>query len=253
MTLLVDIGNSRTKWALKQKNGVLGPMHACANAAIANNEDLQTMIEQSAKIVLACVAGDAVLQQFKALVPEKTALHVVQAQAETCGVYNGYAQPETLGVDRWAALLGAWSMRRVPCVVVNAGTAITVDALNADGEFLGGTIMPGLGLMMQSLRANAAQLDVDTKSAEVQDFPDNTADAIYAGCLNGAVGAVAAMTGHLAKQGDTMPVLVLSGGDAEALKNALQRMPFANLHVKSVIMTENLVLQGLALWESEIV
>lgn len=253
MTLLVDIGNSRTKWAFKQESGALGPMHACANAAIANNEDLRTMIEQSTKIVLACVAGDAVLLQFKALVPEKTSLHVVQSQAETCGVYNGYVQPETLGVDRWAALLGAWSVHSAPCVVVNAGTAITVDALNADGEFLGGMIVPGLGLMIQSLRKNTARLDVDIKAIEVQDFPDNTADAIYAGCMNAAVGAVAAMAVHLAKHGDIMPRLVLSGGDAEALKNALQQVPFANLHVKSVIMTENLVLQGLALWEKEIV
>lgn len=253
MTLLVDIGNSRTKWALKQESGVLGPMHACENADIANNEDLRAMLGQSAKVVLACVAGDAVLQQFKALVPEKARLHVVQAQAEACGVYNGYAQPESLGVDRWAALLGAWSMRRAPCLVVNAGTAITVDALNAEGEFLGGTITPGLRLMMQSLRTNTARLDVDTRFAQVHDFPDNTADAIYAGCLNAAVGAVAAMAMHLAKQGGAMPEVVLSGGDAAVLKKALQSVPFANLHVKSVIMTENLVLQGLASWENEIV
>lgn len=253
MTLLVDIGNNRTKWALKQQNGALRPMHACENANIANNADLRTMIGQSTKIVLACVAGEGVLQQFKALIPEKTALHVMQAQAETCGVFNGYAQPETLGVDRWAALLGAWGMRRAPCVVVNAGTAITVDALNADGEFLGGTITPGLRLMMQSLRSSTAQLDVDIKTMEIEDFPDKTSEAIYAGCLNAALGAIGAMAGNLAKHCDTMPELVLSGGDAEVLKNALQRMPFANLHVKSVIMTENLVLQGLALWEKEIV
>ncbi len=253
MTLLVDIGNSRTKWALKLESGALGSMHACENANIANNEDLRTMTGQSAKIVLACVAGNAVLQQFKALVPEKARLHVMQAQAEACGVYNGYAQPESLGVDRWAALLGAWSMHRAPCVVVNAGTAITVDALNADGEFLGGTITPGLRLMMQSLRKNTAQLDVDINAAEVEDFPDKTSEAIYAGCLNAALGAVAAMVVHLAKQCDAMPEVVLSGGDAEVLKNALQQVPFANLHVKSVIMTENLVLQGLALWEKEIV
>lgn len=253
MTLLVDIGNSRTKWALKQESGTLGPMHACANADIANNEDLRAMIGQAAKIVLACVAGEAVLHQLKALVPAKTILHVMQAQAETCGVRNAYRQPQTLGVDRWAALLGAWDMRCAPCVVVNAGTAMTVDALNADGEFLGGTIMPGVGLMMQSLRKNTARLDVDTRTAEVQGFPDKTADAIYAGCLNAAVGGVAAMVAHLAKHCDAMPEVVLSGGDAEVLKNALQKVPFANLHVKRVIMTENLVLRGLALWEKEVV
>ncbi len=253
MILLVDIGNSRTKWAFKLESGVLGPMHACANADIASNQDLRAMIRQSAKVVLAWVAGKGVLQQFKVLVPEKAALHVVLAQAETCGVFNGYEQPETLGVDRWAALLGAWSMHRAPCLVVNAGTAITVDALNADGEFLGGTIMPGLGLMMQSLRKGAAQLDVEPKPAQVTDFPDKTSDAIHAGCLNAAVGAVAAMAVHLAKHCDAMPEVVLSGGDAEVLKNALQQVPFANLHVKSVIMTENLVLQGLAVWEKEIV
>ncbi len=253
MTLLVDIGNSRTKWAFKLGSGVLGAMHACANADIANNQDLRLAVGQSTKIVLACVAGENVLQQFKILVPQKSMLHVVQAQAETCGVYNGYEQPETLGVDRWASLLGAWSTRRAPCVVVNAGTAITVDALNADGEFLGGTIMPGLRLMMQSLKTNAAQLDVDIKVAQVPDFPTQTAEAIYAGCLNAVMGAISAMAGHLAKYGGAMPELVLSGGDAEVLKNALQQVPFANLHVKSVIMTENLVLQGLALWEKEIV
>jgi pantothenate kinase type III len=144
-------------------------------------------------------------------------------------------------------------MRRVPCLVVNAGTAITVDALNADGEFLGGTIMPGLGLMMQLLKANAALLNVDINVAGDRDFPVRTSDAMHMGCMNAAVGAIATMAANLAKHCSAMPEVVLSGGDAEVLKNALRQVPFANLHVKSVIMTENLVLQGLALWENEIV
>ncbi|HQN66047.1 MAG TPA: type III pantothenate kinase [Methylophilus sp.] len=253
MTLLVDIGNSRTKWAFKQEGGVLGPMHACENADIANHQDLRQAVNQSSRIVLACVAGEDLLQQFKTLVPKKTALHVMQPQAETCGVFNGYEKPQTLGVDRWAALLGAWGMHRAPCLVVNAGTAITVDALNAEGEFLGGTISPGLGLMLQSLKTNTARLNVDINAIEDEEFPVRTSDAMYMGCLNAAVGAIGTMAMNLARHCGAMPEVVLSGGNAQVLKNALQRMPFANLHVKSVIMTENLVLQGLALWEKEIV
>ena len=80
------------------------------------------------------------------------------SQAEQCGVRSSYAEPAQLGADRWAALIGARRRYAGPCAVVNAGTTMTVDALSAEGIFLGGFIVPGLELMREALARNTAQL-----------------------------------------------------------------------------------------------
>ena len=107
------------------------------------------------------------------------------ASAAACGVVNGYATPEQLGADRWAALVAArlrahtTDLFPAPVVVVNAGTAVTIDTLDADGRFRGGVILPGLRLMLRALADHTSCL----KSAPgtYQDDPVNTADALYSG------------------------------------------------------------------------
>lgn len=237
MLLIIDIGNTRTKWALADDAGKLSPMEICTNADIAN---VEFPIEQVQKAVISNVASKKMaLQIAQCLAPLQ--LHFVQATAQACGVKNSYTS--TLGTDRWAALVAAWRATKHATVVVNAGTAITIDALGRDGAFIGGTIVPGLHLMRQALSRNTAQLNVE--EGLMKDFPANTQDAITTGSLNAVAGAIHLMLKRLEKHSGWLPKLIISGGDAHKVAQAL------NLNAKQVIITENLVLQGLVLLENE--
>jgi type III pantothenate kinase len=157
----------------------------------------------------------------------------VSAKAEQCGVRNGYAQPQRLGSDRWAALIAAWHDVRGACLVVNCGTATTVDALSIEGEFLGGLILPGLDMMLRSLATGTAQLD-ETQGS-LKDFPLNTADAIYSGAISATLGAIERQF-LLLRSREVRARCVLSGG---ASAKVMLHLSMQFDHV------DNLVLRGL--------
>ena len=247
MLLVIDIGNTRTKWALADDFGKLSPMEICLNEDIAK-ANFPTAQAQSA--VIANVAGEVMAQQIVPLL-QPLELHFISASAQACGVKNNYQN--ILGVDRWAALVAAWCNTKHATVVVNAGTAITIDCIGKDGAFLGGTIMPGLRIMHESLSKNTAQLSVDEGSISDfdADFPANTQECIQTGCLNAVAGAIYLMQKRLEKHSGWLPKLIISGGDALKIAKALNT-PILNISTKQVIITENLVLQGLVLLFKEI-
>ena len=242
MLLVIDIGNTRTKWALADGAGILQDMEICLNADI---DKAKFSVTQATKAVIANVAGDAMAQQITQLLAPLP-VHFVIAKAQACGVKNKYAA--NLGIDRWAALVAAWQHTKHATVVVNAGTAITIDALG-DGVFLGGSIMPGLGLLRDALSNNAALLNVE--EGVFAEFPTNTPDAIETGCLNAVVGAIHLMQKRLEKRSGWLPKLVISGGDARHIAQALTAQA-ANTGTKQVIIIDNLVLQGLVLLAKEL-
>jgi len=139
---------------------------------------------------------------------------VVSSAAEA-GVTNGYDHPTRLGSDRWIALIGARARllaagRREPALVVMVGTAVTVDALDADGRFLGGLILPGHGIMLRALEAGTAGLRVPT--GEVRDFPTNTSDALTSGGTYAITGAIEHMHRQLAVRCGCAPHCIVTGG-----------------------------------------
>ena len=241
MLLVIDSGNTRTKWALAGDDGNLTEFEVCMNATIATS-NLSRTAQKADRALIANVAGEGMMQQMSQLL---TPLEVsfVTASPQACGVTNGYAEPAKLGADRWAALIAAWQHTKRATVVVNAGTAITIDALDEKGKFLGGSIMPGLHLMHESLSSNAAQLKIGEGISH--QFPNNTQDAIATGSLNAVTGAIGIMLKRLEKHSGWLPKLILSGGDANKVADALK------LNLKQVIIAENLVLQGLVLLEKE--
>lgn len=159
----------------------------------------------------------------------------MSSHSEQCGVRSGYADPAQLGTDRWVALIGARHLISGTCVVVNAGTTMTVDALSADGIFLGGFIVPGYELMREALARNTAQLKLE--AGRFSFFPDNTADAIASGALNALAGAIERMVQYVSRTGEDEPVVLVSGGDAQRLIGLLTAEPR---------LVDNLVLEGLA-------
>ncbi len=240
MLLVIDIGNTRTKWALAGDDGNLSKLEVCMNADIAAS-NLRTAAQKADRALIANVAGEPIAQQLaQLLAPLQPEFIVVSKQA--CGVVN--SSYPSLGVDRWAALIAVRHSIKQVVLVVNAGTAITMDSLDSRGVFLGGTNMPGLYLLQTSLVNNTAQLNL--AEGKVVDFPANTQDAILSGCLNAAAGAIHLMLKRLEKHSGWLPKLVISGGDAHKIAPAL------NLNAKQVIIIENLVLQGLVLLTKEI-
>lgn len=162
---------------------------------------------------------------------ERSALWV-KAASRACGVVNGYAAPEQLGSDRWAALVAARQLTSRAAVVAGVGTAATIDALDADGRFLGGVILPGIALMQQALQQGTAGIRAIAGSYEA--FPTNTANAVYTGALLAVTGAVERMAASLER--DAVVEVILTGGGAEAVAPLIRPAPR---------VIPNLVLEGL--------
>lgn len=242
--LAVDVGNTRLKWAQyvsPQPGAKLLGHGAVFLEAIDSLADKEWRALSAPASMLGCVvAGDGV----KRRVEEQLELWDVDpswvvASPQACGVVNGYDYPNRLGVDRWVALIGA--RHRVlaqgparPVLVVMVGTAVTVDALDASGRFLGGLILPGFGLMLRALEAGTAGLKAPTGEAVA--FPTNTSDALMSGGADAIAGAIERMYRRLTVQAGATPARVMCGGAAAKL------MPIIGLDFEAV---ETLIFEGL--------
>ena len=230
MILCLDAGNTRLKWGLWDGQAWRG------RGVLAHAESVQLIdaLPEKPSRVLACnVAGELVAARIEALAASLSVpLDWFRSSLAAGGVSNGYDSPTQLGADRWAALIGARSLHDGPALVVMAGTATTIDALDANGVFRGGLILPGLELMRQALARNTASLPV--ARGVFRELPTNTDDAIVSGCIAATLGAIERMARHL-DDGDLL--CLISGGTAVAL---LPHLQLPQRHV------DNLVLTGLA-------
>lgn len=266
MTLLVDVGNSALKWAVSANDGSLGVSHIQLHrglSALATllAEQWRGILMPGAAVVACNVAGPEVAAGVEdaAQALQLQAVRWLRTQQSFEGgsiaLINGYKDPAQLGADRWHCMLGACAAANAqraagPFVVVNAGTATTVDCIEAAraeaadarfrGKFIGGMIAPGVRLMLESLARQTARLPAaDANRADnTADFPDNTDAAIVSGVLDAQAGLIERVCQRLAARLQTEPRLVLSGGHAEALSARLSR---------AADIEHNLVLRGLAL------
>ena len=244
MNLLLDCGNTRLKWALASdhtervgrlvEHGIVNYEPAMLAAWGAQLEKL-TISQLRFSSVIAPKREEAVFAVLAPLGLEPVRFRV-SAMAGT--LRNAYATPDTLGVDRWAAAIGAWEMLGQSCLVVSAGTATTIDLIESAqpdaAVYRGGLIVPGLELMLQSLHQRAARLPrAEGRYRTAPDVADNTHDAMTSGALEATCGAIERMGKRL---GPDAPWL-LTGGNARELQNILGQ----RAHV-----VEDLVLQGLA-------
>ena len=242
--LAIDAGNSRLKWGLFNVTGEIVASGACVNSELSNLQ-----LPHATRVIISNVAGTKILTQLKILLANRRNTHWVNAETSACGVINQYKVPSSLGTDRWAALIASWQLKKSACVVVNAGTAVTIDALSCDmvsneGVFLGGLILPGLDLMISSLDKATAQLPrlkQDTSSLKPIDiFAKNTKDAMQAGALNAVLGAIERMKISLEVACQQIPLIIISGGNGPTIARHLKH--HSTLSVSTI---ENLVLQGL--------
>ncbi len=242
--LAIDIGNTRLKWAL-----YAAPQPGAA--LLAQGAEFLDHIDRLAEAawarlpvptrMLGCaVAGDAVRRR----VEEQMELWDVVPQwvvpgVQEAGLSNGYDHPSRLGCDRWVAMIGARQRMLArgaaqPLVVVMVGTAVTVEAIDAEGRFLGGLILPGHGIMLRALESGTAGLHVPT--GEVKPFPTNTSDALTSGGTYAIAGAVERVYQHLLQQCGQAPLCMMTGGAGWKMAPSMVR-PFE--------LVENLIFDGL--------
>jgi type III pantothenate kinase len=234
--LAIDSGNTTIKWGLHNGSDWHERGIIAQNQRALLNQIWRELPEPSS-IIVSNVAGPfaeaALLNLF---VIWKAIPYWISATAYQCGVRNYYSNPAQLGSDRWAALIATWRMRRQGCLVINVGTAMTVDTLSDRGEFLGGIILPGFDLMKQALVNKTALLTLT--EGHFQDFPKMTSDAIHSGVIHALIGAIDHMYTLLsANLGRNTPDCIISGGGATLL--------LPHIKVPLPIFVDNLVLEGL--------
>ncbi|HET7358696.1 MAG TPA: type III pantothenate kinase [Rhodanobacteraceae bacterium] len=242
MNLLLDLGNTRLKWAPHGDSAALAAQ-ACAwqdDMAPALAAAWQTLALPT-RVVAASVVDAAREAAVAAAVHARFGLDVqwVRTPAAACGVRNAYADADRLGIDRFLGMVAALDAGCAPCVLAGCGTALTLDALAADGRHLGGLIAPGPRLMQQAVQGATARVRIDASAGAIVDSADNTADALLSGSWHAAAALVERFAARMADRLGGAPRLLLSGGDAGALAALIERP-----HV----VRADAVLQGLAVW-----
>ncbi len=244
-TFLFDLGNTRLKYAALRDDGSLGDVVAVAHDGDALplgwDDALPARFEAAALTMVGSVAMRAHL--LEALTARCRRISIARTVTAFGGLRIAYPQPESLGADRFLAMLGARARgtlanQRIstPWLVVGIGTAITLDLIDADGLHRGGRIAPSPALMREALHARAAQLP--EHGGECVAFAENTPDALRSGCD----GAALALIDRALRDAETLlgtaPALILHGGGVDALsglRGDATRAPA-------------LVLEGLAAW-----
>ena len=237
-----DIGNSRIKWRFLEP----GQNRITAQSTAKTVEELlaSSLTTLSPDLIrVANVRADDSLALLTDFSLEKWQIQPVIAQVsqECGGVRNGYGDISRMGVDRWLAMLAAYNEFHSAALVVDGGTAFTLDLLDGNGQHLGGYILPGLSLMESALQANTAIRLQD--SAGVADTSPGriTEAAVRNGCLGSVVALIEKNLDSMQRSNSEV-ILILGGGDAGILLEALQING-----VTSVELRSDLVLDGLAI------
>lgn len=242
MKLLIDLGNSRLKWAtgLRPETIETGSPIDHNRISVLNLTGLWQHLARPERVLIATVASNHLLKLIVAAVHQLWPgidTHVVKSQRHAHGVTSAYAQPEKLGVDRWLGMIAAFHQHQKAFCLAGCGTAITIDIVAASGQHLGGLIAPGLKLMQQALAdgtENLPQIDDNYPAG----LASNTTSAIYNGTLFAACGLIERVLNLQSARID----LILTGGNAELIANNL---------LKPALIESDMVLRGLALISPE--
>lgn len=240
MNFLVDIGNSRIKWA--HQTGVQLFDHG---SKFYDKENVAKCFDASwhdiavpERFLVANVGGERVAEQLLQwsvrnwnVTPE-----FASVTKSAFGVINAYKDVTRLGIDRWLALIAVWQKYQSAACIVDCGTAVTIDGLNADGEHMGGLILPGIMLMQQSLH-HKTMIVAGKQNENIKSMAKTTEQAIESGCTLAVVGLIEHVLKDLEKTSGKKLSCILTGGDADRIKNLLP---------KAFISEPHIVLEGLS-------
>jgi len=249
MRLLFDVGNTRVKWAVEgdgKLDAVDAFVHAgCDLAKIREQLDSRIQMASVDSVWLSCVGSESISRLLEQWVSDRFGLtiNLVKVAEQACDITNNYADISKLGVDRWVAALGVREfVASGDVLIIDAGTAITIDVLDADNVFQGGVILPGMVLMHDSLIGRTAGIESQL-SGDVKLIGRTTQECVNSGVRRGVVGAVEKVVFEMRRylQNETAqansPSVLIAGGDADLIKQN------SSFEYQSA---DNLVLRGLA-------
>lgn len=225
MILDLDIGNTLSKWRLKDADS----SEIRSRGAVWTREEWRPGadipdLDVVEAVRISSVARRAVLEETVELLYRQVGhVHVARSAPEALGVTNGYAEPERLGVDRWLGALAGYQLAG-GCCAVDCGSAITIDFVLPGGRHLGGYILPGLRLMKESLKLGTRNvaIDPDSEAEELLVPGRRTVEAVNHGIYMAAVSAINRVYAEVCDmEGVTLPLL-LTGGDARVISRGLQ-------------------------------
>jgi type III pantothenate kinase len=244
MILVIDVGNTRLKWAWLTNTGLSDQqavVHRDAKAGMWTAALFDTT-QRPSRILVSNVAGPEMAKALSKLA--KKMFHVeiefITATQEYHGLTNGYLDPTLLGADRWLALIGAWTKAKGALCVVDAGTAVKVDSVDARGQHLGGLIAPGIHMMREALMSKTSDIAKAASSSTPSlagVLANNTVGAVSRGAIFALAGMADRAAEVIEQSTGTVPKLLITGGDAGMITGAMRN------HGEIV---PDLVLQGLA-------
>ncbi len=244
MILVIDVGNTRLKWAWLTNTGLSDQqavVHRDAKAGLWTAALFETP-QRPSRILVSNVAGADMAKTLSKLA--KKMFHVeiefVTATQEYHGLTNGYLDPTLLGADRWLALIGAWTRAKGALCVVDAGTAVKVDSVDARGQHLGGLIAPGIHMMREALMSKTSDIAKAASSSTPSlagVLANNTVGAVSRGAIFALAGMADRAAEIIEQSTGTVPKLFITGGDAGMITGTMRN------HGEIV---PDLVLQGLA-------
>ncbi len=240
MELLIDVGNSRIKWAYAHK----GRLECHGSAEHKENipaEAASAWLNASPPehVIAANVAGAGYAKQLSAWVQRQWQLRVDFITLDPFRLELAYAEPERLGVDRWLALVAARQLVSGTVAVIDAGTAVTLDMVSAEGKHLGGIILPGLELMSMSLQQKASGIRAGVGGSVFDQsslLGKDTRSCIEKGSLYAVTGAVEHVLKRFRAQVGEVQSVIICGGNGEQLK--------AELNIRCQFIPD-LILQGM--------
>lgn len=251
LDLLIDIGNTRVKWALSTEGQLTSTTGQMAYRGIAISDlcgEMWGNLDRPDRIIVACVAPNMIREEIATWTDARWNLKAefVASTAAGWGIVNAYRSPESLGVDRWLGLIAArkkWNSKNV--FVADCGTAVTIDVLSREGVHLGGLIVPGLSMMRQSLIQGTAKIEVATNSDMASNhvlFASDTTSAVMGGTLYTLVSVLDRTVRDVGVELGQSVIPVITGGNADELRSLLST---------KFLVAPELVLEGLAIVSSE--
>jgi type III pantothenate kinase len=245
MILVIDVGNTRLKWAWLTSTG-LSDQQAVVHRDAKPGMWTSALFESGQKpsrVLVSNVAGPAMAKALTQLAKKKFKLTVefVTATQEFQGLTNGYLDPALLGADRWLGLIGAWTMARTALCVVDAGTAVKVDGVDASGQHLGGLLAPGIHMMREALMnrtSDIAKAALCSTPSLAGILANNTIGAVSRGAVFALAGMADRAAEVIEQSTGARPKLFITGGDAGMITGTMLG------HGEIV---PDLVLRGLAL------
>jgi type III pantothenate kinase len=228
--LLIDMGNTQIKYVMVNNTSDLSDVKRCRDL-----KDLTSSISSVSEVLVSSVGHSSLLVELERMCEGfNKPFKIIHTDAETLGIQCAYEKFQTLGVDRWLAILAAREITHLPVAVIDLGTANTCDIV-VNNKHLGGWIAPGFSIMREGLLNNTQQVFADNNMPQILDIGDTTENCVSYGCLASQTGFVMMAERYLSDRYEDYIVLVTGGGQYSLSLN----------ENKKTLSFPNLVLRGL--------